>query len=656
MAAAGAGSGFPPGAGTEPLAAGRASPGGLLSVLGALVSPRTWLAVIHLLAGLVIGIVAFTVVVIGIGLGIGLMPIFLVGIPVLVGVIWLAALGGRAERARFAVLLGAVIPAPAPLPDEPRGWRRMNLLFLARSTWLPTVYALIRLPLSAIQAVAVTAVWGVGLALIALPAYNGALPGGSAHLGSFALNNPAWVALGVATGVALVLAAPSLTRALAAEDAAVARWLLGPGRRARLTARIGELETSRAGVVDAAETERRRIERDLHDGAQQRLVSLAMELGRARAKFASDPQSAEAIVGQAHEQAKEALTELRNLVRGVHPPVLSDRGLDAALSGLAALSPVPVTVQVDLAERPSASVEAIAYFVVAEALTNVAKHAKASRALVTVTRSGNLLNVAVGDDGIGGASVAGQGLSGLAARVAGIDGRLLVTSPRRGPHRDRGGAAMRVVVAEDSVLLREGLARLLTEAGHEVEAATGEAEEFLREVAAHRPDVVVVDVRMPPTFTDEGLRAALVVRSTWPDVGVLVLSQYVEERYATELLSDRPQGVGYLLKDRVADLAEFLDALERVAAGGSALDPEVVAQLLARSRHPLAALTPRERDVLALMAEGRSNAAIAAELVVSDGAVEKHINSIFGKLGLAPADRDHRRVLAVLRYLGAEGT
>ncbi len=433
MAAAGAGSGFPPGAGTEPLAAGRASPGGLLSVLGALVSPRTWLAVIHLLAGLVIGIVAFTVVVVGIGLGIGLMPIFLVGIPVLVGVIWLAGLGGRAERARFAVLLGAVIPAPAPLPDEPRGWRRMNLLFLARSTWLPTVYALIRLPLSAIQAVAVTAVWGVGLALIALPAYNGALPGGSAHLGSFALNNLAWVALGVATGVALVLAAPSLTRALAAEDAAVARWLLGPGRRARLTARIGELETSRAGVVDAAETERRRIERDLHDGAQQRLVSLAMELGRARAKFASDPQAAEAIVGQAHEQAKEALTELRNLVRGVHPPVLSDRGLDAALSGLAALSPVPVTVRVDPAERPPASVEAIAYFVVAEALTNVAKHAKASRALVTVTRSGNLLNVAVSDDGIGGASVAGQGLSGLAARVAGIDGRLLVTSPDGGP-------------------------------------------------------------------------------------------------------------------------------------------------------------------------------------------------------------------------------
>ncbi|HEV8276488.1 MAG TPA: sensor domain-containing protein [Streptosporangiaceae bacterium] len=434
MAAAGAGSGAPPGAGAEALAAaGLASPGGLRSVLGALVSPRTWLAVIHLLAGLVIGMVSFTVVVTGISLGIALLPVFLVGIAVLVAVIWLAGLFARAERARFAVLLGTEIPAPEPLPDEPTGWRRVNLLFLARTTWLPSVYALVRLPLSVLEAVVVTSVWGIGLALLALPAYNGALPGGSAHLGSFALNNPAWVALGVATGVALLLGAAPLTRVMAAGDVVVARWLLGPGRRAGMAARIGELETSRAGVVDASETERRRIERDLHDGAQQRLVSLAMELGRARAKFASDPQAAEAIVGQAHEQAKEALTELRNLVRGVHPPVLSDRGLDAALSGLAALSPVPVTVRVDLPERPPASVEAIAYFVVAEALTNVAKHAKASRALVTVTRSGDLLNVAVSDDGVGGASLAGQGLSGLAARAAGIDGRLLVTSPDGGP-------------------------------------------------------------------------------------------------------------------------------------------------------------------------------------------------------------------------------
>jgi len=210
---------------------------------------------------------------------------------------------------------------------------------------------------------------------------------------------------------------------------------------------------------------------------------------------------------------------------------------------------------------------------------------------------------------------------------------------------------MRIAIAEDSVLLREGLTRLLADEGHEVVAAAGDAESFLRAVAETAPDVCVVDVRMPPTFTDEGLRAAVVVRDRWPSVGVLVLSQWVEERYATELIAGRPHGVGYLLKDRVADVTEFLDALRRVASGGSALDPEVVAQLLARSRHPLGGLTPRERDVLALMAEGRSNSAIAQSLVVGGGAVEKHINNIFMKLGLGPADSDHRRVLAVLRYL-----
>ena len=211
---------------------------------------------------------------------------------------------------------------------------------------------------------------------------------------------------------------------------------------------------------------------------------------------------------------------------------------------------------------------------------------------------------------------------------------------------------LRIAIAEDSVLLRKGLTLLLEEAGHQIAAAEGDAESFLRAVTDTQPDACVVDVRMPPTFTDEGLRAALLVRDRWPGIGVLVLSQWVEERYATELIAGRPHGVGYLLKDRVADVTEFLDALRRVASGGSALDPEVVAQLLARSRHPLGDLTPREREVLALMAEGRSNAAIAAALVVGGGAVEKHINSIFAKLGLSPAEQDHRRVLAVLRYLG----
>jgi len=215
---------------------------------------------------------------------------------------------------------------------------------------------------------------------------------------------------------------------------------------------------------------------------------------------------------------------------------------------------------------------------------------------------------------------------------------------------------MRVVIAEDSILVREGLTRLLGETGIEVAAAVGDAESFLRAVDAEQPDAVVVDVRLPPTFSDEGLRAALVVRQSWPRTGVLVLSQYVEERYATELLSgnrDPEAGVGYLLKDRVGNIAELLDALHRVAGGGSALDPEVVSQLLTRRGHPLDTLTARERQVLALMAEGRSNTAIAAALVVGPGAVEKHISAIFAKLGLPPTDTENRRVLAVLAYLGA---
>jgi signal transduction histidine kinase len=234
-------------------------------------------------------------------------------------------------------------------------------------------------------------------------------------------------------GLILLLAAPQLTRALAAADISIARYLIGPGSGADMTARIGELEHSRARVVDAAEAERRRMERDLHDGAQQRLVALAMDLGRAKARFADDPEGAKAIIDQAHVEAKEALTELRNLVRGVHPPVLTDRGLDAALSGLAALSPVPVTVRADLNVRPTTSVEAIAYFVVAEALTNVAKHSRATRAEVSADRHGDVLRVVIRDDGIGGADPRGEGLSGLADRVAGVDGRLSVRSPAGGP-------------------------------------------------------------------------------------------------------------------------------------------------------------------------------------------------------------------------------
>lgn len=212
------------------------------------------------------------------------------------------------------------------------------------------------------------------------------------------------------------------------------------------------------------------------------------------------------------------------------------------------------------------------------------------------------------------------------------------------------------MVAEDSVLLREGIVRLLVEAGHEVVGQAGDAEDLVRKVGAHKPNVAVIDIRMPPTNTDDGLRAALQIRSRQPDTAVLVLSQYVEEEYALELVGERAAGTGYLLKDRVADVEAFLDAVRRVGEGGSALDPEVVAHLLGRRRRddPLDELTPREREVIALMAEGRSNRAIAEELVVTERAVEKHITSIFDKLGLPPAPEDHRRVLAVVAFLRPE--
>jgi signal transduction histidine kinase len=416
--------GRPPGA-----AAGRAGPAALPR---SIVSGRTWLAVVHLMAGLFIGIALFIVALVGLVTGIALLPVFLAGVPVLAGTFWLCIWLAGAERARFALLLGTDIPA-APLPGGRTWLRWMAAPFTSAAAWRNVLYMLIRFPLGLLQFVLVAAVWSLGPAMLALPGYAWALPGGGIHLGGHLIRYPGALIAAVLAGLVLLLVSPAITRGLASSDAAVGRWLLGGEGRAELTARIGALETSRAKVIDAAEAERMRIERDLHDGAQQRLVSLAMELGRAKAKFGTDPEAAAAIVGQAHEQAKEALAELRNLVRGVHPPVLSDRGLDAALSGLTALCPVPVTVSVDLPARPPASIEAIAYFVVAEALTNIAKHAHASHARVIVVRAGGLLSLEITDDGTGGADPAGQGLSGLAARVAGVDGQLRVTSPAGGP-------------------------------------------------------------------------------------------------------------------------------------------------------------------------------------------------------------------------------
>ena len=467
------------------------------------------------------------------------------------------------------------------------------------------------------------------------------------------------VPAGLAGGLLAVLfpVAPWLARWFTETDEGLARALLGPGRRESLAQRVETLARSRADLVAAADAERRRIERDLHDGAQQRLVSLAMNLGMARERFESEPEPVRQALAAAHDEAVLALTELREFIRGLHPAVLNDRGLDAALSGLAARAPLPVRLRVDVAE---------------------ARRAR--------RRGGGLLHRLRGDGQRGQARPGQPGRGdrdpgrrpaahhrhrrrprrrhacrgrrhrfarpGPAGRRGGWHAEH--RQPARRAHHHHRGAAMRIVIAEDSVLLRDGLTRMLTDGGFEVVAAVPDAAQLLKAVAEHRPELAVIDVRMPPTHTDEGIKAALVIRRQFPDVALLVLSQYVEESYATDLLSEASSSVGYLLKDRVAHVRDFLDALRRVAAGGTALDPEVVAQLLVRRRDdPLDRLTPREQQVLKLMAEGRSNTGIMETLKVSPSAVEKYVTNIFLKLDLPPTNTDHRRVLAVLKYLGS---
>jgi signal transduction histidine kinase len=435
MSEHGAGAGFGPAASRPPASSSpaRVPVGGLRRAVRPIVSASTWLAVIHLLAGLVTGIVIFVLVLTFTVTGIATVWFFLAGLPVLAAMLWLCLQFGRAERARFAAVLGVAIPAPPPTPRPVTSWwRRVWPMLAAPATRRQFGYAVLRFPLSLAEAVLVTAIWSVALALLGLPLLGWLMLKVSWHVDRAVPLGPPALAASCLLGLVLLLAAPWVTQGLTAADIAIARSLLGPGR-AELSARIGELEVSRARVVDSAEAERRRIERDLHDGAQQRLVSLAMNLGRAKARFAEDPDAARDIIDQAHAEAKQALTELRNLVRGVHPPVLADRGLDAAISGLAALSPVPVQVHIDLPARPPAPVEAIAYFVVAEALTNVAKHAHATQVEVSVGRRGDVLDVLVRDDGQGGADPHGQGLAGLADRVAGVDGQLSVRSPAGGP-------------------------------------------------------------------------------------------------------------------------------------------------------------------------------------------------------------------------------
>jgi len=405
-------------------------------VFGPVVSGRTWGAVAYLVASLPLGAAGGVVLIMGLPVAVGLLAVALTGIPALILVLAIIDLICRLDRACTAALGGVQVPAPPPEPLTNGAWWRPRWRgLLGPQRWLQAAGVIALLPVQVVGGLVVLIFWIGGAALAVLPAYNGPAHG-IQFSGRPVHGAPALTALAFA-GVLLLLAAPWVTQGAASVLARWTRLVLGtslrPGRRA-LADRIGQLEHSRAEVIDAGEAERRRIERDLHDGAQQRLVAMTMELARAQARFdAEDPAAARALVDQAHGQAMAALAELRSLVRGVHPPVLSDRGLDAALSALAALCPVPVTVDADLATRPPPAVEAIAYFVVAEALTNVAKHAGASRVVVGVRGDGRTVTVTVRDDGIGDADPAGAGLAGLAARVAAVDGRLTIDSPPGGP-------------------------------------------------------------------------------------------------------------------------------------------------------------------------------------------------------------------------------
>lgn len=395
----------------------------------------TWWSLTHLLLNLPVGTATFTTTVVLLSLSLGFLFLFPVAVPVAWLLFLSARLLGRIERSRFAALLGIRIDDPVPLLRGGSWWARFAERLRSWARWREILHHLLRLPVGVVTAMAVLALWCGSAALLALPFYVRGLPGDTAKFGLFEVR-PGIAAVGAALVgfVGLLVLAPWGTRGLAWLDARIGRRLLGPGRKDVLGERVAQLETSRAAAVDSAEAERRRIERDLHDGAQQRLVSLAMGLGAARERIENDPEASRQLVIDAHEDAKAALKELRDLVRGFHPAILEDRGLDAALSAIVARSPVPVTLDVDVAQRPPAAVESTAYFVVAEALTNVALHAEAAATAVTIARAGDRLVVEVRDDGRGGADPAkGTGLAGLRNRVTGLGGTMHVVSPVGGP-------------------------------------------------------------------------------------------------------------------------------------------------------------------------------------------------------------------------------
>ena len=516
---------------------------------------------LYLLLGFVMSIVAFTVWVTGVTLSLSL-GLLIIGFPVVILTFacfrWLADL----ERWRAGLVLGERIPsAYRPAPPDGRIVSRLKVAAHDPQRWKDVVYLAVISVVGFVWGIVWLALWSYALGSLTLPAWWWALPSDAEYMW-FTIDS--WEkSVGIAAfGVVLLALALLLQRPLAVSQAQIARWLLAPS----LAARVEQLTETRAGAVDAATAELQRIERDLHDGAQARLVALAMDLGMAEERFDRDPESARELVGEAREEAKRALAELRDLARGMRPSLLAERGLGPAIVALAARSPVPATATVDVPGKLPAAVETAAWFVVSEALANTAKHSGAARAAVWLTQRDGELHVEVVDDG----SRRRRPLRHrpARARAAGRGARRLARGPQPARRADgrASGPAVRVVIAEDLALLRDGLERLLRDSGFDVVAAVADGDALLAAVEEHVPDVAIVDVRLPPAFRDEGVRAALELRRRRAGFPVLILSQYVEQTYAAELLADGTGGVGYLLKDRVSDVLDFVDAVRRVAS------------------------------------------------------------------------------------------
>ncbi len=396
---------------------------------------RLWQAACHVSLGLVMGIVTFSFTITLLALSVGLLVTFLLALPAIWMLFTLSRGFAKAERSRARALMGVEIADPIPPLTRPGWLGRLGERARSGPRWREIAYHLALLPVGVLGYALSTVAWSGSLAMIGLPFYVDQLPGSSAKFYFFELTSGRGAGAAVAVGVVgLVFVAPWITLAAASIQASMARGLLGPSHDQALVQQVSRLETSRTAAVDSAEAERRRIERDLHDGAQQRLVALAAGLGAGREKFDDDPEQARAMVSDAHEEAKAALTEIRDLVRGIHPVILEDRGLDAALSAIVAKSPVPVALDVQIAERPPAAIESAAYFIVNEALTNVARHASATRANISIARAGDRLVVEIRDNGRGGADpTAGSGLAGMRERVTALGGNMYVISPPGGP-------------------------------------------------------------------------------------------------------------------------------------------------------------------------------------------------------------------------------